>query len=106
MKRLQSRLPLAQPFGTRPTLRNRLRSSSCSCAPLATATALPSRCATVQSFEARTFQKCFQCKANWRAGVPYPLQHAIDVTTDVAVTESCLRKISHIAILENKLGRG
>src|SRR5262249_229735 len=72
MKQLQSRLPLAQPFGTRPTLRNRLRSCctccaccSCSCAPLATPTALPLRRATVQSSEVRTFQNCFQCKANW-----------------------------------------
>ena len=31
--------------------------------------------------------------------VPFLLHHAIDVTTDVAVTESSLRKISYVAVV-------
>src|SRR5947208_3061070 len=34
--------------------------------------------------------------------VPYVLRHAIDVTTNVAVTESCQRKISQVAIVGKK----
>ena len=35
--------------------------------------------------------------------MPHPLRHAIDVTTDVAVTVSSLRKILHIAIAVRNL---